>query len=168
MPHFSGPQSRRLDNQDHLMQIKEVSEGKDLNCALNNGFSCLEMPVKTKGTVQEGSTRKVYSEIIKRSIQWQFIAEKQTTAKGGRAYNKTSEAKLGGQGSGHKPFLSHRLLWEYDQNWWASPSEHKIFLCTTPRVSQVLMKLIVDPRLKTQSRSLTNAGMHATVLHFCI
>lgn len=35
-PHFSGPQSRKLENQDQLKQNKEVSEGKDMKCALKN------------------------------------------------------------------------------------------------------------------------------------
>lgn len=37
--HFSGPQPGRPENQDKLKQIKEVFEGKDVNCALKNGDS---------------------------------------------------------------------------------------------------------------------------------
>lgn len=35
-PHFSGPQSRRVDYQDQLKKIKEVCEGKDLKYVLKN------------------------------------------------------------------------------------------------------------------------------------
>lgn len=93
---------------------------------------------------------------------------------------EVSKAKLGGQGSGHKPFRAmdsleniikaddpfqkvHRYTYTKKKK---TNNNTKLSLHTASRGSQVLRKSIVDPTLKTQSKGLTNTWH--VVLGSCI